>query len=285
MPVRQVEEKPVDPAQRRVQKLDTVRPIALRWKYSPAPRKGLPADVWTDRLLILGATGTGKSTLAEAIMAFALRGYRDLRVLILDSKPRFRAEYETTGLSAAWRYRRQAHGSAAIPGSIALNIKDPAGDLANAWKFEGRVAIAQAPDGADDLETLYKLLDTASRFFDQARADRPQLLYVDEVMDFFYLNGSPIGKNMTILQTVRAGRELGIGGMFATQRPRGIPAQLLQESNALALFWLRNVEDVARLDDFSLPHGEELMPRTNNKTFYYFDHERPARAGTYKLVF
>lgn len=279
------EERPVDPAQRRVQRIDTVRPLALRWSYRPPPKKGLPADVWTDRVIILGATGTGKSTLAEQLIQQALRGYRQLRVLILDSKPRFRGEYETSGFNAGFRYRRQAHGTAALPGSIALSVKDPAGDLANAWRFGGRVAIAQAPRGADDVEQLYRLLETASRFFDQARADRPQLLYVDEVMDFFYMNGSPIGKDMTIIQTVRAGRELGIGGMFATQRPRGIPAQLLQESNALALFWLRNVEDVERLDDFSLPHGAELMPRTNNKSFYYFDHERPARAGTYRLVF
>lgn len=284
MPIPPTEAPPIDPAQRRVQLLDKVRPISLRWKYRPPPKKGVPADVWTDRMLILGATGTGKSTLAEAIIADSVRHYRDLRVLILDSKPRFRAEYETSGMSASWRYRRQAHGTSPLPGSIALPIKDPARGLSDAWRFDGRIAIAQAPKGADDLETLYRLLETASRFFDQARADRPQLLYVDEVMDFFYLNGSPIGKDMTILQTVRAGRELGIGGMFATQRPRGIPAQLLQESNALALFWLRNVEDVERLEDFSLPNGPELMPRSNNRSFYFFDHERPRIAGTYRLV-
>ena len=83
---------------------------------------------------------------------------------------------------------------------------------------------------------------------------------------------------------MRAGRELGIGLMAATQRPRGIPAQLLQEANAMALFWLRNVDDLTRLEDFSLPHAEELMPRTNNKSFYYFDHERRSHAGTYRLV-
>jgi hypothetical protein len=275
---------PVPAGARRVQLLDKVTPIALRWKYVPPQSKTSPAEVWTDRMMILGATGTGKSTLAEAMMADALRRYRDLRILILDSKPRFRAVWETNGLSAAPRYRRWAHGTAPMPDSIALPTDDPAGALGDAWRFDGRVAIAQAPKGADDTETLYELLRAASAFFDQARADRPQLLYVDEVMDFFYMNGSPIGKDMTILQTVRAGRELGIGLMAATQRPRGIPAQLLQESNSMALFWLRNTDDLDRLQDFSLPHGEQLMPRRNNRTFYFYDHERPSRAGTYKLV-
>jgi hypothetical protein len=281
--VRPPDEIVVPAAQRRVRLLPNIRPLGLRWRYAPPKRKGLPADVWTDRLIILGATGTGKSTLAEAYIADALRRYPTLRVLVLDSKPRFRGEFETSGLNAAWRYRRQAHGTAPFQDSIALSVTDPARDLPNAWRFDARLAIAQAPRGADDVDMLYRLLETASVFFDQGRADRPQLLYVDEVMDFFYMNGSPIGKDMTIIQTVRAGRELGIGGMFATQRPRGIPAQLLQESNALDLFWLRNVEDLERLTDFSLPNGEALMPRKNNKNFYHYNHERPGDAGTYRL--
>lgn len=279
-----VQDETPPPGLKRVQRLERLGPLGMRWKYVPPPRKGVPAEVWTDRMLLLGASGTGKSTLGEAVMMDALRRILNLRVLILDSKPRFRAEYETNGLGAGWRYRRMAHGTSPLPGSIALPVKNPARSLGDAWRFGGRIAVAQAPKGADDLETLYLLLETASAFFDQARADRPQLLYVDEVMDFFYLNGSPIGKDMTILQTVRAGRELGIGLLAATQRPRGIPAQLLQESNAMALFWLRNGEDVDRLDDFSLPYGHALMPRTDNKTFYYYNHVRKSIAGTYKLV-
>lgn len=258
-----------------------MKPFRLIWRYKQ--RQNGPPDIWTDRAILLGSTGTGKSTVAEWLIGDALRRYRDMRVLILDSKPRFRAQWEVNGLSAAPRYRRWAHGSTVIPNSVALPVEDPARSLQDAWRFDNRVAIAQSPNGAEDQDTLFELIDAASAFFDEAQADLPHLLYVDEVMDFFHMNGAPIGKRRTIVQCARAGRELGLGLVTATQRPRGIPAQLLQESNMMYLFWLRNVEDVARLDDFGLPHAEVRMPTKNNKVFYFYDHERLRDAGLYKL--
>ena len=263
-----------------LQVVDDVRQFRLKWRY--AQGNG-PPDVWTDRAICLGTTGTGKSTLAENLIEDALRRYKELRVMILDSKPRFRAEWEVNGLSAAPRYRRWAHGAKVIPDSFALPLQDAAKALPDVWKFDGRVAIAQAPNGAEDKLQLFQLLEAASAFFDETSADVPHLLYIDEVMDFFHMNGAPIGRKMTIIQCARAGRELGLGLVCSTQRPRGIPAQLLQEANMMYLFWLRNVDDVARLDDFGLPHAEEWMPRKNNKQFYFYDHEHPMKAGMYKL--
>lgn len=261
--------------------VDDVRDFRLRWRYVEYENR--PPDVWADRAILLGSTGTGKSTVAEALITDALRRYRDLRVMILDSKPRFRAEWETNGLSAAPRYRRWAHGGPPIPGSIALPIKEPARHLNDVWRFDGRVAIAQSPNGAEDKAELFELIDVADAFFQDAQADVPHLLYVDEVMDFFHMNGAPIGKRLTIIQAARAGRELGLSLVCATQRPRGIPSQLLQEANMMYLFWLRNVDDVSRLDDFGLPNAEAFMPRKNNKAFYFYNHERPSAAGLFKL--
>lgn len=233
----------------------------------------------------MGATGTGKSTLGEKLMFAALRRYPLLRCLILDSKPRFRGEWEVNGLTAAPRYSRWAHGASVIPESIALPVQEPASGLNDAFKFGSRVAIAQAPNGAEDHAQILGLVRAASAFFNGARADLPRLLYVDEVMDFFFMNGTPIGRRNTLVQIARAGRELGMGMLFATQRPRGIPAQLLQEANFMCLFYLRNADDVARIDDFGPPEEtEELMPKKNDKTFFYFNHERPSRMGVYQLV-
>ena len=260
--------------------------LEMTWRYRPAERAGDPPDVWTDRGVLLGATGTGKSTLGEKLALAALRRYPALQLLILDSKPRFRAEWEINGLTAAPRYRRRAHGASTIADSVALPVVNPSEGLNDAFMFGSRVAIAQAPNGAEDRAQILGLTLAASAFFNGARADRPRLLYVDEVMDFYYGNGTPVGRKNTLVQCARAGRELGLGLLFSTQRPRGIPAQLLQEANFMCLFYLRNADDVARIDDFGPPEPEteEQMPRKNDKTFFYFNHERPSRLGVYQLV-
>lgn len=260
--------------------------LEMRWRYVPPTNPHDPPDVWTDRGVLMGATGTGKSTLGERYMDRALRRYPTLRTLVLDSKPRFRGMWEVNGLTAAARYARWAHGAAVIPESVALPVKEPAEGLRDAFRFGSRVAIAQAPNGAEDHLQIQGLLRAASAFFDIARADQPSLLYVDEVMDFFHANGSPVGRRNTLVQCARAGRELGLGLLFATQRPRGIPAQLLQEANFMDLFYLRNSDDVDRIDDFGppQPETEELMPSQNDKSFFHFDHERPSTMGVYRLV-
>lgn len=239
-------------------------------------------DIWSDRGLAVGGTGTGKSTLCEKLIEHALEAYPELRVLILDSKPRFQGEHETSGRSAEHRYKSWDHGTR-IPGSYVLPTRNSGAALDDVWRYGGRVAIAQAPDGPESTDQLIELLSPAHEFLKQARATRPQLLYVDEFMDFFATTGHPVGRDNILLRYFRAGRERGCGALVATQRPRGIPTQAVQEANKLFLFKLRNVSDVEHLAEFGEPELLEANVPSEKRWFFYMDHEDTRTAGRYRL--
>lgn len=249
--------------------------IAFHWRTKKP-------DIWADRGIAVGGTGSGKSTLCEVLIDTALKTYPDLRVLILDTKPRFQGEYETSGRVASHRYTSWDHGTM-ISDSFVLPAKNMDEALGDVWRYGGRVAIAQALDGPENQEHILELLKPAHRFLSEARASRPQLLYVDELMDFFSIGGHPIGKDNVILRYSRAGRERGCGSLVATQRPRGIPTQLPQEANKLYLFKLRNAEDVDHLEDFGAPGSLEKNVPKENRWFYYQDHEDSRTTGKYRL--
>jgi hypothetical protein len=54
----------------------------------------------------------------------------------------------------------------------------------------------------------------------------------------------------------RAGRELGVAGMFATQRPRSIPMAMLEEMSQLFLFSISDENDLKRLWEIGFPRGQ-----------------------------
>src|SRR6478752_7358197 len=75
-----------------------------------------------ERGIALGTTGSGKSTLIDTLRRqwLAEHGAR-ARVLIVDSKPRYRAQWELTGVSTRFsrRYKGWAHGEF-VMGSVVL---------------------------------------------------------------------------------------------------------------------------------------------------------------------
>jgi len=253
----------------------SISKIAFSWRTKKP-------DIWADRGIAIGGTGSGKSTLCEKLIEQARADYPDLKVLILDSKPRFQAEHETNGRSAAHLYKKWDHGTM-IPGSFVLPTKNSGAALEDVWRYGGKVAIAQAPEGPENTDELIEMLAPAHRFLSEARASEPRLIYVDELMDFFATSGHPVGRDNVLLRFSRAGRERGCGSLVATQRPRGIPTQLVQEANKLYMFKLRNVQDVDHLEEFGAPGMLEPNVPTENRWFYYMDHENPRTAGRYRL--
>lgn len=231
-----------------------------------------------ERGLCLGGTGAGKSTLSERLALRFLSRYPTGRLLILDSKPRFRPEWLPDGRRAARRYRHWAHGPS-IPGSML--VEEP-GQLAGVWTFGHRVAIAQCSTQAERI----KLAMTAGEFFRQARASRPQLLMVDETLDFFTPTGMSLrGHPDSLLQVVRAGREKGCGALFCSQRAMGIPRQIISEMTRLYLFLLDVRSDVRFLPEMGCPEDIDCPDEPHD--FYYWTKNPPTERrniwGPYRL--
>lgn len=229
-----------------------------------------------ERGYIVGGVGTGKSTLLEALVVdFHIR-YPNGRILILDSKPRFKPEFEADGWRTRRRYKTWDHG-AYIPQSVL--VLDPE-DMQTAWDTGCRIAVAQAPTYSD----LPKVVACCDIFFDQSRASRPQLLVVDETSDFFRTNTARVGASDSILRTARAGRERGLGGLFGSQRTKGVPPQLLEEMNKLYLFRVDYVSDVQRLTEMGVPSNVlREMPKVKHVFRYWTKDHYDRLWGPYKL--
>ncbi len=231
------------------------------------------------RSLLVGTTGSGKSTLAETLLPLFQRQHPNARILILDSKPRFRAEWEIRGTKAAGRYKKWGYG-APYPGSFRLplagNLK---AEMDAVWSAGGHVAIAQV-EHMDAWPVLSQALDV---FYEAYGAKITRFVYVDELMDFFQYK--QIGKR-SITRVLRSGRERNIGLLAATQRPKWVPREVLTELSTLYLFQLDSRDDVKALhDNMGLPETAP-MPEAEH-SFLYYDKRLRGRApsgAVYKLA-
>lgn len=222
----------------------------------------------SERGLIVGGTGCGKSTLAEFLIPQFASEYPKSRILVVDSKPRFRAEWLSTGMSAKKKYAHWDHG-AKLQNSMLLDRgANPDDVLNNAWRH-GRIALAQTESSSE----IPWSVAVISAFLGQARASRPQLVYVDEGLDFFHSNSAARGGNDALLRVARAGRERGCGLLLSTQRPPGIPVQIRSELTKLYLFRLDYSEDVKSLGEMGYPFRDNPSP-DEDRIFRFWDKTR-----------
>lgn len=227
-----------------------------------------------ERALIVGGTRVGKSTLVD----FLLREFARLQaceILILDTKPRFRAEETAFGRDASGHYEKWAPGPT-IPGSVRLDI-DRKKALDAAYRNDRRIAIGQS----DKEEDWPLLLRQAELFFDRADGKLPRVLYVDELGDFFTKNGWPRFKSDVIRRTSRAGGEKGLGLWAAAQRPRGIPVEVADFSDQVDLFRMNNAADVAYLYQLGFPRT--VIPPDTPHVFRHWRRDAPDVVQTSRL--
>jgi hypothetical protein len=233
-----------------------------------------------ERGLIGGRSGSGKSTLAypALILGFMNRNPSAI-TLIGDSKPRFRAEYDLNGLGAKRHYRGMDHGVPVIPNSVRLNLNAwPDFGIKDAISYGHNILIAQT-DGYENQNVMLSYV--FDRFYKHARFNRPSLLYVDELLDFYAPNGQP-KRNMlnSILRCVRAGREKGLASLLSTQRFKGIPVQVVSELSKLYLGALDVEDDLDHLESMGIP--PDLEPPKQDRIFTFFD-KLARSASTFQL--
>lgn len=230
-----------------------------------------------DRAICIGGAGSGKSTLADDLGADWDERYepKDGRRLILDAKPRYRAEHLPTGTPAKRRYKHWSHG-AAVARSMLVETPE---DLDLCWRTGHRVAIAQGDSDAD----IPRLLSIAEAYLKDGRASRPQLLHVDEMLYFFGPTGHPKGGSDVLKRYVVGGRERGVGSLMCSQRTKGFPPSVLEEVNRLYLFRLDFREDVKRLREMGAPVEDEDVPRKEYEFKYWTKRDYDRLYGPFKL--
>lgn len=165
------------------------------------------APLPTERGVIIGATGSGKSTLARHIIAL----YR--HVLVVDPKQTFGSG---------------ERGGGHLPG-FAL-AKSPR-ELDRLGRRHERLQYRPDMDyqNPDDWERIYSWLYRRGNTY----------CYTDEAFDIHHYNRPP----QSFRRCITSGRELGIGMLHATQRPRGIDRRILTEAERFFVFVLRDDDD------------------------------------------
>ena len=188
--------------------------------------------------------------------AYLIRAFREAipasRILILDTKPRWRATHLPTGSSTKRRYKRFVKGDE-IAGSM---LMDDMRDWNLVWDKDvnpSRTVVVQAPHGSTSRAKVLLSLRAAERFFDTQDARRPSLIYFDEGMDFFTTSGSARDNSDVVQRCFRAGRELNLTSLIGVQRPKGINLQCLTETSYCALYRINFADDVKRLHEMGWP--------------------------------
>ena len=240
----------------------------------------------SDRALLVGTSGSGKSTLAEHWLTRFRADVPNARIMVVDTKPRWRAESLADGTSPRRTYARMAKGDT-IRGSMALSQM---ADWPLVWDHDvnpSQTVIVQRIQrdwrdrSATGLATLAFAIECMERFFGTQHVRRPSLLYVDEGHDFFTSTGQARGSDV-IQRCYRAGRELGLTTVTGFQRPIGMNLQLMTELNVCALFHIDYAKDVRRLYDMGWPQNVGPPSEVQEHCFRLWRKGTPT-AGLYRL--
>ena len=233
-----------------------------------------------DRGILVGASRTGKSTLAEYLLREFRGEHPDARIIVLDTKPRWRASRLTDGTSTRRYYRDMAPGDT-IANSVALTRLR---DWGIAWDKDlnpTQTVVVQNLSLPDSLNVRFQTA-VLERFFRTQAAKRPALVYLDEGHDFFGSNAAARGSTDIVQRCFRAGGEKNLATLIGVQRPKGVNLQCLTETCWCAVFRINFAEDIRRLWDMGWP--KDAMPPTYDQKYAFrlWRAERPG-APLYRL--
>jgi hypothetical protein len=213
-----------------------------------------------ERHLVFGSSRSGKSSLEDWSIRHIQRTRPECMILVMDTKPRFRAERIPYGYRGRWR--KDANGlytgwtkGPLVPNSVAVDIhaEFPFRGLWDMDKNPGEIAIMQTDEPSE-----WKQMLELARHFVKKKTQRERLIVVDEGMDFYQRNSMGIdARNDVILHAARAGGERGIGLLFCAHRPYGIPPLLNTLVSRATVFHLRFLKDMQYIWQMGVPEGQQ----------------------------
>lgn len=232
------------------------------------------------RTAIFGMTGAGKTLLGDTLRNMWLRKYPNGKVLVVDSKPHYRAQWQLNGVLAKPLYRKwdSSNEHDYLPGAIVLSLDNPAHaahQLRQAYR-RSRVVVVQGGRPA-----WRALLWYAQQFYEIfSNKQGPRLMDVDEAADFFEVDRF----GGILLQSLRAGRQLGLGVLMGSQRPVFLPKATLTESDRLYVLKLKNEDDLKTIQkNGGLPRWVEAPRKFYEFRYYNFYEEEYPSGGLFKL--
>jgi hypothetical protein len=229
-----------------------------------------------ERVGTFGGSRTGKSALQEW-EARTIQAVRpQCAQLIMDSKPRYRAEkkrhpwFPKQRMDAAKLYQDWASGPT-VPNSVTTDIWSDH-PFRGLWQTEGdhvgEIVILQGESRQDHI----RMLQLAMSFVKAQWKNRERRLIFDETLDFYGRNGFSIdGNNDALYLAARAGGERGIGTEFGAHRVFGIPHLILMQLSRVNLFHLvsdsdmRHLQATVGIKDAESPHGDFVFRQWERK--------------------
>lgn len=219
-----------------------------------------------ERTVTAGGSRAGKSAHLEWTMRTVANERPTSMNILVDTKPRYRAETMPHPLSprhrvsAARLYKNWAAGPV-VPHSVRMNIWDDK-PFAGLFNDPGEIVIMQG-DTLADWKRMLLLLD---HFVKVQQKDRERNLWVDEALDFYQRNSWGINaKNDVFYRAARAGGERGIGTHLGLHRFKGVPQLILNQITRATLFHLVSNSDMAYLreslgiEDAKSPDGNYIF--------------------------
>lgn len=231
-----------------------------------------------ERHLIYGTSGSGKSCHVDSEMRYVQYFRPEAMQLLLDTKPRFRAETVRGKYNfrrrqdAGYLYRHWQKGPV-IPNSVYVDIyaEHPFRGL---WTRPGEIAIMQSGDAND----WRRMLLLASRFAKVHVDGRERRLVADEVLDFYGRTTWSIKPDQDVFYlAARTGRERNIGIALGAQRVHGLPPLVRNMASRVTLYHLDEDKDMRYLNANGIPDG--VSPRGN----FAFRQWKKERGGTMAL--
>lgn len=211
----------------------------------------------SQRVVIAGGTRCGKSCLSDWIMRYLVRMVPGIEILLLDTKPRFRALYTPRGFSAAGFYKHWQQGPT-VPGSVRVDL-DRGDPMRRVFKEDRRIAIMQ-PDtsGGSTPAEREQILSAAYAWWRHRTNKNPRFVIADEGMHFYRKNGYCINPQTDLFHEIaQTGGELDTGMIFDTQLLRGIDSMILDHISMLYAYYMRDERDVKRLHEIGIPKTYE----------------------------